>query len=481
MAKFLPTPVNSLMRDAITGRSSRRDIVRRGTALGLGGAMMGTILRAESIGAQATPGASPVAAKPAGWSIVVPKGLRTDLKGKKISVVLGADGVGAPFDQACVDAFAKATGIETNYIKGAESATDRLQFYQQTFSAESSDIDAAMIDVIWPGILAPHSVDLKDVYASQGTTSFQRIVDNNTVNDALVGIPWYTDAGLLYYRTDLLEKYGFSAPPKTWQELTDQATKILAGERGTNSAFTGFTFQGAAYEGLTCNGLEWQNSYGGGTIVDADAKVTVNNDQTKAALELAKTWVNTISPQAVTGYKEEDGRTVWQGGNAAFMRNWPYAYSLGADKDSVIKGKFDVTQLPKGEGEKAVSAATLGGWQMMVSKYSKEPDAAKEWAKFITSSELQKARAIERSTLPTIADLYKDQEILAANPFFGKLLETFQSGSVARPSTPTKDLYNEVSIAYFTAVNGILSGQQSDVATTLGNLEGQITDILKDL
>lgn len=335
--------------------------------------------------------------------------------------------------------------------------------------------------MIWPGIIAAHATDLKDVYTSQGTKSFQRIVDNNTVDGALVGIPWYTDAGLLYYRTDLLEKHGFSGPPKTWKELTDQATKILAAEKGANSAFTGFVFQGKAYEGLTCNSLEWQYSYGGGTIVDKDAKVTVNNDQVKAALELAKTWVNTISPQAVTGYAEEDGRTVWQGGNSAFMRNWPYAYSLGAAQDSVIKGKFDVTQLPKGEGANATSAATLGGWQMMVSKYSKEQDAAKEWAKYITSAELQKARAIERSTLPTIGDLYKDQEVLAANPFFGKLLETFESGSVARPSTPTKDLYNQVSIAYFTAVNGILSGQKSDIATTLGDLDGQIKDILKEL
>lgn len=481
MTKFLPTPVNALMRDAVTGRVSRRDVVKRGTALGLGSAMMGTLLRAQSIGAQATPGASPAAEKPAGWSITIPEGLRTDLKGKKISVVLGSDGPGAPFDQACCDAFSQATGIEVNYIKGAELTDDRLQFYQQTFSAESPDIDAAQIDVIWPGILAIHAVDLTDVYKSQGTTSFQRIVDNNTVDGVLVGIPWFTDAGILYYRTDLLEKYGFSGPPKTWQELTDQASKILDGEKGSNSAFTGYTFQGKAYEGLTCNSLEWQYSYGGGTIVDENAKVTVNNDQVKAALELARSWVNGISPQAVTGYAEEDARTVWQGGNSAFMRNWPYAYSLGAADDSVIKGKFDVTQLPAGEGDNATSAACLGGWQMFVSKYSKEQDAAKEWAKFVTSAELQKARAIERSNLPTIGNLYKDQDILAANPFFGQLFDTFESGSVARPSTPTADLYNEVSIAYFTAVNGILSGQKSDIGATLSDLEGQITDILKDL
>jgi trehalose/maltose transport system substrate-binding protein len=477
MARYLPNPVNQLMASAMHGHMSRRDIVKRGSALGLSSAMMATILRAGSVGAQGTPAGS----QPAGYSIEIPADIRTDLAGSEISVVLGADGPGAPFDQATCDKFAEATGATVNYIKGAESTTDRLQFYQQTFSAESPDIDAAMIDVIWPGILAIHAVDLSEVYASQGVTSFERIVQNNTVDGQLVGIPWYTDAGLLYFRTDLLEKYGFSAPPQTWQELTDQAQAILDGESGANPSFTGFTFQGGAYEGLTCNALEWQFSYGGGTIVDQDANVTISNEQAVAAFELAKTWPNGISPQAVTGYKEEDGRTVWQGGNAAFMRNWPYAYSLGAADDSVIKDKFDVGTLPMGEGEGASHAATLGGWQMFVSKYSENQDAAKEFAKFCTSKEMQKARAIERSTLPTIGDLYTDPDVLAANPFFEKLFDTFESGAVARPSTATADLYNEVSTAYFTTLNEILTGQQTDTAGALEDLQGQIEDILEDL
>jgi trehalose/maltose transport system substrate-binding protein len=476
MARYLPNPVNQLMVDAMHGRASRRDIMKRGSALGLSSVLMGTILRAESLGAQGTPAGT----QPAGYSLVAPEGL-PDLSGVTLSVVLGSDGPGAPFDQACCDLFASSTGATVNYIKGAESATDRLQFYLQTLSAESADVDVLQIDVIWPGILALHAVDLSDTLEANGVEYFERIVSNNTVEDQLVGIPWFTDAGLLYYRTDLLEKYGFSAAPTTWSELTEQAQAILEGETAANSAFTGFTFQGAAYEGLTCNALEWQVSYGGGTIVDEDANVTVSNEQAVAAFELAKTWVNGISPQAVTGYQEEDGRTVWQGGNAAFMRNWPYAYSLGAADDSVIKGKFDVTTLPAGEGDGATPAATLGGWQMMVSKYSEQQDAAKAFAGFMTSAEVQKSRAIERSNLPTIADLYSDQDVLAANEFFGRLVDTFQGGAVARPSTATKDLYNDVSTAYFTKINEILTGQQADTAAALEDLQGQIEDILVDL
>jgi trehalose/maltose transport system substrate-binding protein len=481
---FYRNSVTALMQDAIRGTSSRRELIKRGSALGVSSALMGTILRAQSVGAQATPGASPAAAQPAGWSIETPEWLRTDLQGQTVSAVLAADGPGAPFDQAMCDHFAKATGAKVNYIKGAESATDRLTFLSQTFAAGSADVDVAQIDVIWPGTLAIHSVDLSQQLQElkdAGANFFDRIVQNNTVNDSLVGIPWYTDAGLLYYRTDLLEKYQYSKPPETWQELQDMATKIMEGEVGANSAFTGFTFQASAYEGLTCNGLEWQFSNGGGTIVDENAEVTVNNDQAKAMLEMAKGWIGTISPEAVTGYKEEDSRGVWQGGNAAFHRNWPYVYAISSADDSDLQGKFDIVQLPMGDGEGATHAATLGGWQMFVSKYSQSQDAAKEFAKFACSPQVQKARAIERSLLPTIGDLYKDQDVLGANPFFGTLFDVFESGSVARPSTATADLYPQVSVAYFTKVNEILTGQQSDVGQALEDLAGELDDILQDL
>jgi trehalose/maltose transport system substrate-binding protein len=338
-----------------------------------------------------------------------------------------------------------------------------------------------MIDVIWPGVMEPHAVDLADVLKAENADFFKRIVENNTSGGMLIGVPWYTDAGILYYRTDLLQKYGFSNPPTTWDELETQAKKIIAGEKASDPTFTGFVWQGAAYEGLTCDGLEWQYSNGGGTIVDQDAKVTVDNDQAIAAFDRAKGWVNTISPQGVTAYQEEDARGVWQGGKSAFMRNWPYAYSLGQAKDSLILNKFDVTGLPKGSGEGASSAACLGGWQLMVSKYSKSQDAAKELVKYLASPELQKAYAIERSLLPTISTVYNDADVIAANPYYKKLLPIFQGGAVARPSTACKDLYPDVSTAYFTALNQIITGQAGDTKSAVKDLASKIQDILQDL
>jgi len=447
---------------------------KRATALGLSVSSIAALGRAYGVSAQdATPAGEP------GYSIVPPADLRTDLTGS-ISVVLGSEGTSTPWEEAAIRIFNEATGINATRIAGAEQATDRLANYQQLLGAGASDVDAMQIDVIWPGILSIHAVDLSDAMASQGAEYFERIVTNNTVDGALVGIPWYTDAGLLYYRQDLLDKYNIEGPPETWAELEEAAAAIQEGERATNPDFQGFVWQGAAYEGLTCNALEWQVSQGGGTIVEEDGTVSINNPQAIAAFERAAGWVGTITPTGVTDYNEEDSRGVWQGGNAAFMRNWPYAFSLGQAADSVIKDTFDVTLVPMGEGEGATNADTLGGWQMMVSKYSENQDAAIEIAKYLTSRELQKSRAIELSLLPTIPELYDDPDVLAVNPFFAALKDVFLGGAVARPSTVTADLYNEVSTAYFTSVNQILTGQ-AEAAEAVADLESQLNDIVAEL
>ena len=207
---------------------------------------------------------------------------------------------------------------------------------------------------------------------------------------------------------------------------------------------------------MTCNAIEWVYSYGGGTIVEPDKKVTINNPNAIKALDTAKSWVGTISPLGVTTYGEEEARNIWQAGNAAFMRNWPYAYSLGQDPKSPISGKFDVTVLPKG-GADGKNAACLGGWQLMVSAYSKAPDAAADLVKYLTTAELQKKHAVDISLLPTLPALYSDPDVLAKNPFFKNLLPVLQN-AVARPSTVTGADYNQLSTSFFQNVNKVLTG-----------------------
>ena len=398
--------------------------------------------------------------------------------GGGITVMLGD--VIREADQAAIDYCNEQTGVNAEVVTGPQSATDRLAQYLQFFGAQSGDIDVMQIDVIWPGILAEHLVDLTPYIAPEDLqTHFERIVQNNTVDGALVGIPWFTDAGLLYYRTDLMEKYGFEGAPQTWAELEERATTIQEGERQAGNAdFWGYVWQGAAYEGLTCDALEWQVSWGGGEIVEPDGTISINNPQAAAAFDMAASWVGTISPQGVTSYREEDARNIWQAGNAAFMRNWPYAYSLGNEAESAIAGNYAVAPLPKGEGENARNADTLGGWQMAVSKYSETVDDAAQFAVCMTSREAQKIRATQGSYLPTISDLYQDQDVLNANAFFEQLFDVFAGGAVARPSTVTAEQYNEVSTIYFTEVNRVLTGEQTG-QEAVEAIESQLQSLLQ--
>lgn len=380
-------------------------------------------------------------------------------EGITLRLAAGSDGgEGGRWTRTKAEEWAKSTGNKVEYISCPTDSTQTLQQFQQYWAAKSPDVDVYMIDVIWPGIVAPHAVDLKKyVTEDEIAANFPRIIDNNTVNGQLVGMPFYTDAGLLYYRTDLLAKYGFTAPPKTWEELTTQAKTIQDGERKEGKTdFQGFVFQGKASESVTCNAVEWIFSYGGGTIIGSDKKITINDPNAVKALAIAKSWVGTISPKGVTTYGEEESRNVWQTGNAAFMRNWPYAYALGADPKSSIAGKFDVTVLPKG-GDTGKNAATLGGWQLMVSKYSKHPDAAVSLVKYLTSAEAQKQQAVQLSMLPTLRALYSDPDVLAKNPWF-KNVELVLENAVARPSTIAAGNYNLVSTAFFQNVNKTLSG-----------------------
>jgi trehalose/maltose transport system substrate-binding protein len=367
-------------------------------------------------------------------------------------------GEGGRWTRAAAEEWAQKTGNKVEYISRPNDASATLQLFQQYWAAKSSDVDIFMVDVIWQGILAPHAVDLKKYYKEDEIkTFFPTIIKNNTVGGKLVSIPWFTDAGLLYYRTDLLEKYGYKEPPKTWEELTEMAKKIQDGERKAGKPdFQGFVFQGKASESVTCNAIEWIYSYAGGTIVEPDKKVTINNPKAIKALETAKSWVGTISPLGVTTYGEEDARNIWQAGNAAFMRNWPYAYALGQDPKSVISGKFDISVLPKG-GTDGKNAACLGGWQLMISAYSKVPDAAADLVKYLTSPEEQKKHSIALSQLPTLPALYSDPDVLAKAPFFKNILPVLEN-AVARPSTVTGADYNQLSTSFFQNVNKVLSG-----------------------
>lgn len=392
-----------------------------------------------------------------------------------VEVTLSCGSVGTDFEtcKEGADLWAKKTGNTVKVVTSPTSSTEKLALAQQLLAAGATDVDIFNVDVVWPGILGTFFLDLKEHAGGAEKQHFEAIIANNTVDGKLVAMPWYTDAGLLYYRKDLLEKHKEEVPT-TWDQMTATAKKIQDAERKAGKKdLWGFVFQGKAYEGLTCNALEWVASFGGGTIVGSDGKITINNPEAAAALDLAATWIGTIAPAGVVSYEEEESRAIFQSGNAVFMRNWPYAYKPAQEPDSPIKDKVGMTVLPKGAGPGGRGAATMGGWGLSVSKFSRHPKEAADLVMYLTGPEEQKRRAVSGGYQPTLQSLYQDQAVLAANPSFAMLLGTF-TNAVPRPSTATKGQYNQVSSAFWTAVQSVLNKKQNGkaaVAELAGKLE----------
>lgn len=392
--------------------------------------------------------------------------------GTTINYYSGQIGVGSELDNLLIEQFAHETGIIVNFVPKSDDTTEDYIVYETLFNAQSSDIDVLALDIIWPASFADHLVDLSTAMQAEAKEHFPGIIENNTIEGRIIAMPQFGDFGMLYYRTDLLEQYGFANPPVTWDELETMASTIQEGERESGNAnFVGFVFQGAAYEGGTCNALEWIASYGGS--IAEDGTVTIDSDATREALERAQAWVGTIAPETVVSFREEDARQLFQSGDAAFMRNWPYAYAMGQDSESPIAGRFDVAPLPHANDNDSVG--TVGGWQLAVSTYSENPEAAIAFVRYLTSPEVQTWRAIEGSYVPTIRSVSEDPEVIAALPFLENLQPVVR---IARPSRETGAKYNQASEIIFNGTNDILRG--ANVPDTLTKMSTGLETVMAE-
>ncbi len=406
-----------------------------------------------------------------------PKNLRTDLRRTSITLVLPENAPDRPWDDALIAKFQQLTGITVQTVRPGNDTTAVLSSYLRDFETGSGDADVYAIDIVWPGILSEYAEDLRPTIGRLHDM-LPTLVQNDTVKGKLVAVPYFMELSLLYYRRDLLEKYRFKQPPLTWGELERQARTIEDGERANgNNLFWGFLWQGAASEALTCNALEWQVSQGGGRLIGSDGKPSIRRDRFVATLERARGWISTLSPPDVTSQLEDDSLQIWKSGNAAFMRNWPYAYLESMKDDSSIRNRIGVTVLPMGDGRDGRHADILGGFQLMVSKTSKNKSAAIEMVKFLTSPEIQRVNATTRGYAPTRPGLYYDSAVLKANPFFAILRDVLFNGAVTRPSTVSGSRYDKISKAYFTAVRQTLTGQKS-ADTAVQELEKQLEGLV---
>ena len=331
------------------------------------------------------------------------------------------------------------------------SSTDQQhQFYVISLEGRSAEFDVLSMDVIWVQEFARAGWirDLSHLLPPEEREQFfPGPIGAVTFEGTVYAVPWYIDAGLLYYRKDLLDKYNFD-PPRIWEDLVVISKTILKGEGDPN--LRGFVWQGKQYEGLICNVLEYIWS-AGGDVLNKDGKVNLDSDQAQVALAFMRDLIVRygVSPQMVTTADEEATRRIFGEGRAIFLRNWPYAWNLFDREGSKVRGKVGVAPLPSFPGFS--SAATLGGWQLGINRYSRHPKEAEALIQFLTSPEIQRWMALEIGYKPTRKALYQDERLLAAQPFITGLYGVFLSAK-PRPVSPYYLMLSQMMQPEFSAV-----------------------------
>lgn len=369
--------------------------------------------------------------------------------------------------QTLVDRFNEEneSGITVNFRQAQSDTGAYFDQLRTEFQAQSSEIDVILGDVIWPAQFAANGwiVDLSDRFPEEERQNFlSGPIESMSYEGGMYGVPWFTDAGMMYYRTDLLEQSGFSEPPSTWEELKEIAQQVQQ-DQGTNN---GFVFQGANYEGGVVDGLEFIWTHGGAVLGDSPDQIVIDSPEAIAGLTMERSMIEDgVSPQAVANFKEDESAGAFLQGNAVFLRNWPYVYGLLSDPEQseISLDQVGVAALPSGEGGESFSG--LGGWNFYISAFSENQDAAYEFVQFMTAAEQQKFRALEGGYLPTLQDLYDDQEILDEVPVVDLGREALEN---TRPR-PVSPVYSDMSLRMGEQFNASLNGDipPEEAVTTL--------------
>jgi multiple sugar transport system substrate-binding protein len=363
-------------------------------------------------------------------------------------------------------------------VRYREMPSDTGAYFDQLrteFQAGGGDTDVIGGDVIWPAQFAANGwiSDLSDRF-TDADQFLSGPMQGMTYDGKVWGVPWYTDAGLLYYRQDLLEEAGFSEPPQTWEELEEMALKT-AQDTGTKD---GFVFQGAEYEGGVCNGLEYIWTHGGNVLDPEDpSKVIVDSPESAAGLQ---TWhdmiADGVSPQAVLQYKEDESHAAFLRSESVFLRNWPYVYALvgNPEETELEPEQVGVTQIPVAQGNRSFS--TLGGWNFLINAASDVQDEAWEFIKWMTAPEQLKTNALEGSRLPPREALYEDEEILEKVPVARLGKEAIIENSTPRPVSP---YYSDMSLELAKQYNAALAGDVSP-EQAVNTLQSQLQQIVEE-
>jgi multiple sugar transport system substrate-binding protein len=297
-----------------------------------------------------------------------------DRQGHDLSLLMEPDGSGL-WRELVNDFNTLHPGVRVQLVEGPPPTDTREDMYSISFLSGEAAYDIVYCDVIWTPKFAAAGwlLDLTDRLSPADAGDFlQADLAASRYQGRLYRVPAFTDAGILYYRRDLV-----SSPPETFDELEGLAKRLESSDRA------GFLWQGKQYEGLVTVYLEMLWGFGGDWIDGNTRQVFLDGPEAVRALEFLKRTLGTISPAAVTTYTEEETRTLFQNGRSVFLRNWPYVWRL-MDQGSLKKG-VDVAMAPVVHAPGFPSAATLGGWGFAVSRFTRNPEAAWEFVEFMTA------------------------------------------------------------------------------------------------
>jgi trehalose/maltose transport system substrate-binding protein len=363
----------------------------------------------------------------------------------EVSWCIGKDTSGA--FKTAVETFNKQNpGAEAKLVELPENADLQREQQIQRLRAESSECDVLGMDVIWTAEYATSGwlYDVTPVVEAHEGEFIPSTVETTEYEGKDWAIPFNTNAGFLYYRTNEVPK-----APTTWEQVYKEAAEK-----------NGLVYQGERYEGLTVDFLELLYSAGGKVLSEDGESVEIESPETTETLEFMREGIeNGAVTKAVTTYEEESSRRAFESGHATFMRNWPYAYALG--KESGIADEFAVTKFPGFRGNPG--AGVVGGYNLGISAFTDNPGGALAFAEFLTTEPIQKEMFL-KATLPAVATaVYEDPEVKKEIPFTEELLKAVEQAQ-ARPVSP---VYTEISEAIYNNVFEVLNGRQSaDSATS---------------
>lgn len=389
---------------------------------------------------------------------------------------IGSRGYGGMVERN-IDAFEAANpGTSVEWLKVSDVPGDSRKLYVTGLTAKSPTPDVFAIDVIWAGEFAQRGwlEPLNDYLGEEAIAAYNpSFLSAATVEGKVFAAPLYVDGTHLFYRSDLLEKYGI-AVPKTWEEVISASKTVMEGEG--NPQLYGFVSMWAKIEGLFMNWLSFING-NGASFFDADGNVAVNSPEAIAATQtmVDMLYEDRIVPDSILTMKPDDARTLFQQGRAVFLMVQDFVYAPLSAADSPVAGKFDFTRNPYFEGHEDAHSTAMGGWLLAVNANSEHKEEAAKLVEYFTSYEAQLAAAIDENRAPGRTDVYAAPEMAEA-ALIQKFGENYAVG-VVRPSATTGNLYPRVSEVMQTEVTNALHRQKT-VEEALNDAAAQVNSIL---